>query len=85
MPHDFYTHIFSGTSNDVQAVGTIDYSQVINRSLTGPRVQLAGYVVDTLTGPTNGQAGASVHLPGNVPHYSAPLVARPRVGAQPAM
>ena len=78
-----YTHIFSGVSNDVQAVGMIDYSQVIGQSPADPRGQLAGYIVDTSTGPTNAQVGASVHLPGNVPCYSAPLVAHPTAGAQP--
>ncbi len=84
MPQSSYTHIYSGVSNDVQAVGMINYSQGIDRRSrpANPGGQLTGYVVDTLTGPTNAQAGASVHLPGNVPRYSAPLLARPRVGAQ---
>lgn len=83
MLHSYTHSIFPGVSNDVQAVGTIDHSRVIDQSLAVPGGQLAGYVVDTLTGPTNTQMGASIHLPGNVPRYSAPLVARPRVGAQP--
>jgi hypothetical protein len=80
-----YTHImFSGASNDVQAVGMIGYDQIIGQTPPAdPRSQLAGYVVDTLTGPTNARAGASVHLPGNIPRYSAPLLARPKAGAQP--
>ena len=83
MPHSYAHSIFPAVSNEVQAVGAIDHGQVIDQGLAVHAGQLAGYVVDTLTGPTNALAGASVHLPGNVPRYSAPLVARPRLGAQP--
>ena len=83
MPHSYAHSIFPVVSNEVQAVGAIDHGRVIDQGLAVHAGQLAGYVVDTLTGPTNALAGASVHLPGNVPRYSAPLVARPRLGAQP--